>query len=46
MLNQNQSLIFESSKEGRIGYSLPELDVPQVNAEELLGKAYVRTRAS
>lgn len=45
MLNQNQSLIFESSKEGRIGYSLPELDVPQVNAEELLGKAYVRTKA-
>jgi glycine dehydrogenase subunit 2 len=29
MNNQDQALIFEMSREGRIGYSLPELDVPE-----------------
>lgn len=30
MSNQDQALIFELSREGRIGYSLPELDVPEI----------------
>ena len=29
MHNQDQSLIFEISTPGRIGYSLPEMDVPK-----------------
>ncbi|CAM5555843.1 glycine dehydrogenase [Bacillus safensis FO-36b] [Bacillus safensis subsp. safensis] len=29
MNKQDQPLIFELSKEGRIGYSLPDLDVPE-----------------
>ncbi len=31
MHKENQPLIFEVSTEGRIGYSLPELDVPEVD---------------
>ncbi|WP_257345754.1 aminomethyl-transferring glycine dehydrogenase subunit GcvPB [Pseudalkalibacillus decolorationis] len=42
MTNQNQSLIFELSKPGRIGYSIPELDVPETPIEELIGSDYVR----
>ena len=30
MNNQDQPLIFEISTPGRIGYSLPEMDVPEV----------------
>ena len=30
MRREEQPLIFEISKPGRIGYSLPELDVPEV----------------
>jgi len=45
MHNENQSLIFELSKEGRVGYSLPELDVPEVDLEELLPEGYVRDEA-
>ena len=30
MHNQDQPLIFELSKPGRIGYSLPELDVEEL----------------
>ncbi|MGQ0515759.1 hypothetical protein ACT453_30045, partial [Bacillus sp. D-CC] len=33
MKNQDQALIFEVSKEGRIGYSLPKLDVEEVKLE-------------
>ncbi|MBB4825706.1 glycine dehydrogenase subunit 2 [Sporosarcina luteola] len=43
MRNENQPLIFEVSKEGRIGYSLPELDVPEVDLANLLPQAYIRS---
>ncbi|WP_341960932.1 aminomethyl-transferring glycine dehydrogenase subunit GcvPB [Planococcus maritimus] len=42
MHKDNQPLIFEMTKEGRVGYSLPELDVPQVDLTELLGEEMVR----
>ncbi|WP_017755750.1 aminomethyl-transferring glycine dehydrogenase subunit GcvPB [Calidifontibacillus oryziterrae] len=42
MHKENQPLIFEVSREGRIGYSLPQLDVPEVNVEELLPSEYIR----
>lgn len=35
--NQNEGLIFEKSSEGKKGYRLSELDVPEVNERELLG---------
>ncbi|MYL33500.1 aminomethyl-transferring glycine dehydrogenase subunit GcvPB [Pontibacillus yanchengensis] len=40
MLNENFPLIFERSQEGRMGYSLPDLDVPEVDIE--LDEQYVR----
>ncbi|MDA1474870.1 aminomethyl-transferring glycine dehydrogenase subunit GcvPB [Bacillus changyiensis] len=43
MNNQEQSLIFEVSKEGRIGYSLPKLDVPETDLSSLLDETYQRT---
>ncbi|AGX05478.1 MULTISPECIES: aminomethyl-transferring glycine dehydrogenase subunit GcvPB [Bacillaceae] len=42
MHNQDQPLIFEISKPGRTGYSLPELDVPEVDVAELLPEGYLR----
>ncbi|MGN1387142.1 MAG: aminomethyl-transferring glycine dehydrogenase subunit GcvPB [Bacillus sp. (in: firmicutes)] len=42
MNKQNQPLIFESSTEGRIGYSLPEMDVELAPIEELIPSAYIR----
>ncbi|BBN99080.1 aminomethyl-transferring glycine dehydrogenase subunit GcvPB [Sporolactobacillus terrae] len=42
MDNQNQPLIFERSKEGRVAFSLPELDVPEKPLTELVGEAYLR----
>jgi len=42
MHNENQPLIFELTKEGRIGYSLPELDVPEVDLSELLPADAIR----
>lgn len=35
-------LIFERSQSGRIGYSLPELDVPEVDLSAELDVAYIR----
>jgi len=35
-------LIFEISSPGRIGYSLPEMDVPEIDIAELLPKGYLR----
>ena len=43
MNNQDQSLIFEMSTPGRIGYSLPEMDVTEVALDELLPAEYIRT---
>lgn len=42
MLKKEQALIFEVSKEGRIGYSLRPLDVEEVDIHELFGTEYVR----
>ncbi len=40
--NENQALIFELSKPGRIGYSLPEMDIPGVELSDLLPAEYIR----
>ncbi|PKR78975.1 glycine dehydrogenase (aminomethyl-transferring) [Halalkalibacillus sediminis] len=43
MANQNDfPVIFELSKEGRKGYSLPDLDVPDVDLDEEFGNDYIR----
>jgi glycine dehydrogenase subunit 2 len=39
---QNEALLFEESSPGKRGYQLPELDVPPVDAEAVLGKKNVR----
>ena len=36
---QNEGLVFEKSSPGKRAYKLPPLDVPEVNAEKLLGAA-------
>ena len=46
MHNQNQPLIFEISTRGRVGYSLPELDVPEIDLDELLPTEYIRVEAA
>ena len=46
MNKDNQPLIFEMTKEGRIGYSLPELDVPEVDLSELLPQDLIREEAA
>ncbi|MGG3561003.1 aminomethyl-transferring glycine dehydrogenase subunit GcvPB [Neobacillus rhizosphaerae] len=42
MHNQDQALIFELSTPGRIGYSLPEVDVPELDLSSLLPAGYLR----
>ncbi|WP_099352303.1 aminomethyl-transferring glycine dehydrogenase subunit GcvPB [Fredinandcohnia onubensis] len=42
MNKQDQPLIFELSKPGRIGYSLPDLDVPEINIDEVIPSDYLR----
>lgn len=42
MHKEDQALIFEQSKPGRIGYSLPEMDVPETDLNELLPEGYLR----
>jgi len=42
MANKDFPLIFELSKEGRTSYSLPDLDVPEVDLNEGLDDAYIR----
>ncbi|WP_047979934.1 aminomethyl-transferring glycine dehydrogenase subunit GcvPB [Ornithinibacillus contaminans] len=44
-MNNDFPLIFERSKEGRVSYSLPELDVPEVDLAAELTDAYVRQEA-
>lgn len=46
MNNQDQPLIFEMSTPGRIGYSLPEMDVTEVPLEDILPTDYIRTEAA
>ena len=43
MHKDNQPLIFELTKEGRTGYSLPELDVPEIDLSDLLPEGLMRT---
>ena len=40
--SQNEALLFETSSPGKAGYQLPALDVPAVNAADVLGPASVR----
>jgi len=42
----NQPLIFEITKEGRVGYSLPELDIPEVDLNSLLPEGLLRDEAA
>ena len=42
MLNENQSLIFEITKPGRVGYNLEPLDVEDYDLADLLPAGYVR----
>ncbi|MET0786202.1 MAG: hypothetical protein ABWY25_05810, partial [Paenisporosarcina sp.] len=42
MHKDNQPLIFEITKEGRVGYSLPELDIPEVDLASLLPEGLLR----
>ncbi|TLS36352.1 aminomethyl-transferring glycine dehydrogenase subunit GcvPB [Pseudalkalibacillus caeni] len=42
MNKQDQPLIFEMSTPGRIGFSLPELDVPEMETEELIPEQFIR----
>ncbi|MCD8508723.1 MAG: aminomethyl-transferring glycine dehydrogenase subunit GcvPB [Bacillus sp. (in: Bacteria)] len=45
MSRKDQALIFEISKEGRVGHSLPELDIPEVDVNDLLPSEFQRTEA-
>ncbi|MDL4841567.1 aminomethyl-transferring glycine dehydrogenase subunit GcvPB [Aquibacillus rhizosphaerae] len=45
MANQDFPLIFEHSKPGRTSFSLPELDVPEVDVAELINDVYIRKTA-
>ncbi|EPD53615.1 hypothetical protein HMPREF1210_00438 [Paenisporosarcina sp. HGH0030] len=42
----NQPLIFEMTKEGRVGYSLPDLDIPEVDLSTLLPEGLLREEAA
>src|SRR3954452_22194559 len=46
MHKDNQPLIFELTREGRIGYSLPELDVPELDLSDLLPAGFIREEAA
>jgi len=41
-INQNEGLVFERSSPGKRGYQLPELDVPAVDAKQVLGAENTR----
>ena len=41
-ISQNEPLLFELSSPGKLGYQLPELDVPPVDAADALGDENVR----
>jgi glycine dehydrogenase subunit 2 len=42
MHKEDQPLIFELSTPGRVGYSLPEMDVPEMDLSELLPEGFLR----
>jgi glycine dehydrogenase subunit 2 len=41
-VTQNEGLLFEHSRAGRAAYSIPALDVPERDAEELIDKSLLR----
>ena len=45
MHKENQPLIFEVTKQGRTGYSLPELDVPEIDLAEAFPEDLIRDEA-
>ncbi|CQR46826.1 putative glycine dehydrogenase (decarboxylating) subunit 2 [Paraliobacillus sp. PM-2] len=45
MTTDNYPLVFELSKAGRVGYSLPELDVEETDLESIIGSTYLRKEA-
>lgn len=45
MANQDFSLIFERGKKGRTSYSLPEMDVPEMDLDNEFENCYIRTDA-
>jgi glycine dehydrogenase subunit 2 len=42
-ISQNEGLLFERSSPGKMGYQLPDLDVPSIDAAEALGAESTRT---
>ena len=46
MHNENQSLIFEITKPGRVGYNLEPLDVEDYDLTDLLPTGYIRQEAA
>jgi glycine dehydrogenase subunit 2 len=46
VLNKDKALIFEMSKPGRVAYSLPELDVPEVDLISVIPQDFIRTEAA
>ncbi len=44
-MKKEKALIFELSQPGRVSYSLPELDVPEVELDQLLPKEMIRVKA-
>lgn len=46
MHKDNQPLIFEMTKEGRVGYSLPTLDVPEIDLNDIMPAGLIREEAA
>ncbi|WP_442601928.1 aminomethyl-transferring glycine dehydrogenase subunit GcvPB [Paenibacillus sp. KN14-4R] len=46
VVKHDKALIFELSKPGRVGYSLPACDVPQVDQQELIPTHMLREKAA
>ncbi|WP_010287871.1 aminomethyl-transferring glycine dehydrogenase subunit GcvPB [Kurthia massiliensis] len=46
MHKDNQPLVFELSHEGRIGHSLPALDVPEIDLSAVLPEGFIREEAA
>lgn len=43
-IKHDKALIFEMSKQGRVGYSLPECDVPRTDTDKLIPGNLLRTK--
>ncbi|WP_010303201.1 aminomethyl-transferring glycine dehydrogenase subunit GcvPB [Kurthia senegalensis] len=46
MHKDNQPLVFELSREGRVGHSVPVLDVPEVDLANILPAQFIREEAA